>query len=52
MIDRREFTRLVSTVAAGLALPRTAFALPRPQATHFTWQEVAPGADLGFLLSD
>jgi glyoxylase-like metal-dependent hydrolase (beta-lactamase superfamily II) len=43
MIDRREFTRLLSAAAAGLAVPGPLLAQLRSQETYFTWREVAPG---------
>jgi glyoxylase-like metal-dependent hydrolase (beta-lactamase superfamily II) len=43
MIDRREFTRLLSAAAAGLAMPTPLFGRLRAQDTYFSWLEVAPG---------
>ncbi|MDT8369392.1 MAG: MBL fold metallo-hydrolase [Longimicrobiales bacterium] len=42
MLDRREFTRLLLTGAAGLALPHPLRA-GRGQESFFTWHEIAPG---------
>jgi len=44
MLDRRDFTRLMLSGAAGLALPNRAFGLTRgSQERYFTWQQVASG---------
>ncbi len=43
MIDRREFTRILSAAAVGVALPAPVLARWPRQDTYFRWQEVSPG---------